>query len=340
MSTQPKVAVVILNWNGLHHLQTYLPSVLASSYPNLQVIVADNASTDNAVAWLQHQYPDLTILTSSVNLGFAGGYNYFLKHIEADYYVLLNSDVRVSVNWIEPIVSLMENDKAIAACQPKILSDTQPDYFEYAGAAGGWIDSLAYPFSRGRVFDTLEKDNGQHNDAVPVFWASGAAFFIRAEIFHDSGGFYDFYFAHQEEIDLCWRLQRKGYKIYVCPDSVVYHLGGGTLSAQSSRKAFLNYRNNLIMAARNWSWSELVWKLPVRFALDALSAWKFLCSGNPAYWTAICKAHFYVLLWILRNSKDMGKGTAIQMQGKYTGSIVWDYFIKGERYFSEIVQRN
>jgi GT2 family glycosyltransferase len=314
---------------------------MASSYPNLQIVVADNASTDNSVDWLQRNYPDLTILKSKENLGFAGGYNYFLKQVIAEYYVLLNSDVRVSVNWIEPIVSLMEKDDSVAACQPKILSSDEPDYFEYAGASGGWIDGLAYPFSRGRVFDTLEKDNGQYNDAAPVFWASGAAFFIRAEIFHRLGGFYDFYFAHQEEIDLCWRIQDDGYKIYVCPDSVVYHLGGGTLSVQSSRKVFLNYRNNLIMAARNWSWPELIWKMPVRFALDALSAWKLLFSGKPSYWLSILKAHINFIVWVFKNISGMGKGSSkVLLQGKYDGSIVWAYFILGKRYFSEIVKRN
>ena len=341
MSTQPKVAVVILNWNGLHHLQAFLPSVMASSYPNLQIIVADNASSDDSVGWVHKYYPAVTILKSEINLGFAGGYNYFLKQVEADYYILLNSDVQVSTDWIMPMVNLMEKDTAIAACQPKILSSEAPAYFEYAGASGGWMDSLAYPFSRGRIFDTVEKDEGQYNDAAPVFWASGAAFCIRAKIFHQVGGFYDFFFAHQEEIDLCWRLQTKGYKIYVCPDAVVYHLGGGTLSAQSSRKAFLNYRNNLIMAARNWTWRELVWKLPLRYALDAISAWNLFLAGKPSYWMAIFKAHIHFTLWFFRNFATIGKGDSkVHLYGNYKGSVVWSYFILGKRYFSQIVERN
>jgi GT2 family glycosyltransferase len=341
LATFPKVAVVILNWNGLPHLQRFLPSVLASSYPHLDIIVADNASTDESVSWLQSHCPTVRILQAPENLGFAGGYNYFLQKVEADYYVLLNSDVEVTPNWIQPVIALMEKDHTIAACQPKILSVENPEYFEYAGASGGWIDALAYPFSRGRVFDTTEKDEGQYNDCTPVFWASGAAFFVRAKLFHESGGFYAPFFAHQEEIDLCWRLQRMGYCMYVCPSSVVYHLGGGTLTVQSSRKMFLNYRNNLIMAVRNWPLRAWIWKLPLRYALDAVSAWKFLFSGNPSGWLAVLKAHLHFCGWFIRNIRTMGyarKGHA--KQGVYNGSVVWDYFIAGKKYFSQIVKKN
>ena len=341
LSHLPKVAVVILNWNGLTHLQRFLPSVVASSYPNLEIIVADNASTDSSLEWLDANYPNITILKGNQNLGFAGGYNFFLSQIEADYYVLLNSDVLVSQTWIEPVVELMENDQSIAACQPKILSVDQPDFFEYAGASGGWIDVLGYPFCRGRVFDTIEKDEGQYNDAFPVFWASGAAFFIRAKLFHEVGGFYEPFFAHQEEIDLCWRLQLRGYKIYVCPQAVVYHLGGGTLSVQSSRKSFLNYRNNLIMIARNSSIVTLIWKLPTRYILDAISAWKLLLYGQPSNWLAILKAHIVFIIWFMTNITVIGKGTRkTPLHGFYKGSVVWDYYLLRKRYFSQIVKRN
>ena len=341
LSVYPKVAVVILNWNGLAHLQRFIPSVVASTYPNLDIIVADNASTDQSLEWLQTNYPIIRIMTGHTNLGFAGGYNFFLKKIESDYYVLLNSDVLVSKNWIEPVIDLMEKDISIAACQPKILSADHPDHFEYAGASGGWIDKLGYPFSRGRIFDTVEKDHGQYDDPVPVFWASGAAFFIRSKLFHETGGFYEPFFAHQEEIDLCWRLQRAGYKIYACPEAIVYHLGGGTLSAQSSRKTYLNYRNNLMMLARNGSFRDLIWKLPLRYLLDAVSAWKLLLSGHPSSWFAILKAHIQCIVWMIKNGTEVGRGIGFsRLTGIYKGSVVWDYFVLGKRYFSQIVKRN
>jgi GT2 family glycosyltransferase len=340
LSHFPKVAVVILNWNGLSHLQRFLPSVVASTYPNLEIIVADNASTDSSLEWIHAVYPNIKTIKASKNLGFAGGYNFFLKLIESDYYVLLNSDVLVSANWIEPVVDLMERDSSIAACQPKVLSVDDSDFFEYAGAAGGWIDMLGYPFSRGRVFDVTEKDEGQYNDAEPIFWASGAAFFVRAKLFHEAGGFYEPFFAHQEEIDLCWRLQLMGYVIYVCPDAVVYHLGGGTLSVQSSRKVFLNYRNNLIMIARNSSLREVIWKLPLRYILDAVNAWKLLLSGLPSNWLAILQAHIQFIIWMINNRTQVGQGSgSCSLNGLYKGSVVWDYFISGKRYFSQIVKR-
>ena len=221
MLHHPSVAIVILNWNGKKFLQQFLPSVVTSTYQNKRVIVADNASTDDSIAFVQQHFNTVEILTSKENNGFAKGYNYFLKQVKADYYVLLNSDVEVEASWIEPVIELMESNQLIAACQPKILSYHNKHLFEYAGSAGGWMDTLGYPFSRGRVFDVLEEDNGQYNDAAPVFWASGAAMFMKAKLFHAMDGFDEVFFAHQEEIDLCWRLQRNGYLIYSCPQSVV-----------------------------------------------------------------------------------------------------------------------
>ena len=340
MSHLPRVAVVILNWNGLHHLRQFLPSVTASNYPNLEIIVADNASTDDSVRWLKKNQPSVKVLLSEINYGYAGGYNYFLKQVEADYYILLNSDVEVTPDWIEPVIEQMEKDPYIAAAQPKILSYTQKDHFEYAGASGGWIDTLGYPFSRGRIFDCTEKDEGQYDDAVPVFWASGAAFFVKAKLFHEAEGFEASFFAHQEEIDLCWRLQRKGYKIYVVPSSVVYHLGGGTLPSGSRQKVYLNFRNNLIMLVRNMPLSSLFWKIPLRFMLDAISAWKSLLQGNPQYWLGVFKAHIYFVRWAVMNPGKMQKVSALSMpSGLYKGSIVWQYFMTGKRYFSQIVPR-
>jgi GT2 family glycosyltransferase len=336
----PKVAVVILNYNGIGHLRQFFPSVMVSTYPNLEIVLADNCSADESLSWISATYPQVTILTSSVNHGYAGGYNFFLKQVEADYFVLLNSDVEVTKSWIEPVIELMEGDRQIAACQPKILSFHNKDEFEYAGAAGGWIDSLGYPFCRGRVFDKTEKDQGQYNDTLPVFWASGAAFFVRADLFHKAGGFNASFFAHQEEIDLCWRLQIMGYKIYVCPPSVVYHLGGGTLAPVSTQKVYLNHRNNLMMVAQHWPFRQLLWKLPVRFFLDAVHAWKLLLSGKPSYWRAVAQAHLSFASQAFKNNRLTGRSPKGEKpMGVYNGSIVWDYFVRGKKHFSEIVKR-
>ena len=336
MSQLPRVAVVILNWNGKEYLKKFLPSVCTSIYPNLEIIVADNASSDGSQEWLEHSMPSVRLLKGEKNLGFASGYNYFLKQIEADYYVLLNSDVEVAAGWIYPIIQLMEQDPSIASCQPKIRAYKDRQSFEYAGACGGWIDALGYPFSRGRIFDTLEIDNGQYENPEPVFWASGAAFFIRAKLFHEAGGFDSYFFAHQEEIDLCWRLQRMGYKVYVCPQSVVYHVGAGTLPSGSAQKVYLNFRNNLIMMVKNLPLTELLWKIPVRMILDALSAWKQLVQGQTGYFIAVLRSHISLIMWCLtrfsRPSFPYNK-----RYGWYKGSIVWQYFIKGKKYFSEII---
>ncbi|MEZ5028863.1 MAG: glycosyltransferase family 2 protein, partial [Ferruginibacter sp.] len=268
---QPSVAIVILNWNGKPFLEKFLPSVKVSAYKFKKIIVADNASTDDSVNFLQKVHPEISIIQNESNLGFAKGYNNALKKIEADYYVLLNSDVEVTPGWIEPVISLMETNKAIAACQPKILAYADKETFEYAGASGGWIDKFGYPFMRGRIFDDCEKDNGQYNDVQPCFWASGAAFFVRSSVYHQLGGLDEFFFAHQEEIDFCWRVQLAGHKVYVQPASVVYHVGGGTLPKGNSRKTFLNFRNNLIMLYKNLPTAAALWKLPFRIMLDAVS---------------------------------------------------------------------
>jgi GT2 family glycosyltransferase len=336
LTNQPSVAVVILNWNGKHFLQQFLPSVLASSYNNKRIIVADNASTDDSVSFLQTNFPQVELLLSNTNHGFAKGYNFFLQQVKSDYYVLLNSDVEVTPGWMEPVIELMESNELIAACQPKILSFHNKQEFEYAGASGGWIDALGYPFLRGRVFDAVEKDDAQYNDAAPVFWASGAAMFIKANCFHAMNGFDEFFFAHQEEIDLCWRLQRSGHLIYVCPQSIVYHVGGGTLPSGNPQKVFLNFRNNLVMVTKNLPIGELLWKLPLRFILDAVSAWKELFSGNTSYWLAVLKAHLAFLGWLMGEKKKF-KASYPVLRGWYKGSVVWKYFIQKKTLFSEIV---
>ncbi len=335
---KPFVSIVILNYNGVKYLQEFLPSVLATQYENYEVVVADNGSTDNSISFLQANFPSVKLISSTTNEGFAGGYNWALKMIQADYYVLLNSDVAVTPNWISPMVDLLEQDKNNAACQPKLLSYKQPTLFEYAGAAGGWIDSFGYPFSRGRVFDVCEQDEKQYEDNAAIFWASGAAMMIRSNIFHDLGGFDAQFFAHQEEIDLCWRIQLAGYKIFCCPSAIVYHVGAGTLP-RGGRKVFLNFRNNLIMLCKNLPLSELLWKLPFRLALDAISAWKGLLSGDTYFFTAIVKAHFALFGYIVSGKVHRSKSpkSLISLKGVYAGSLVFQYFIKKKQFFKKIV---
>lgn len=335
----PSVAIVILNWNGRKFLEQFLPSVLASTYVNKQVIVADNASTDDSIVFLQQQYPSIEIIQNESNDGFARGYNMALKKVTADYYILLNSDVEVKANWIEPVITLMESDPLIAACQPKILSHSNRSFFEYAGAAGGWIDKFGYPFTRGRIFDDCEQDNGQYDSVEQCFWASGAALFIKAKLYHEAGGFDELFFAHQEEIDLCWRLQLAGYKIFVQPASVVYHVGGGTLPKGNSRKTFLNFRNNLLMLYKNLPWRSACWKIPVRLLLDAIAAWKALLTADAGFFLAVIKAHTHFIKWILfsKRSKSVFLKSKDGFSGWYNRSIVWQYFIKKKRTFSEII---
>lgn len=335
----PSVAVVILNWNGKKYLQQFIPSLLASTYPHKRIIVADNASTDDSVAFLKEYFPEVEILINTSNEGFAKGYNFALKRVESDYYVLLNSDVEVTPQWIEPIINLMQTDMSIGACQPKLRSYSNGRQFEYAGASGGWIDNLGYPFSRGRIFDIVEDDNAQYDDAVPCFWASGAALFVRAKLYHQLGGLDEYFFAHQEEIDFCWRLQLAGYKVYVQPASVVYHVGGGTLPKENNLKVFLNFRNNLVMLAKNLTFREAVWKIPLRLALDAVAAWKGLFGGNAGYFMAICRAHVQFVLWILfyQRKSIFPASKKGKLEGVYHGSAIWQHFVKGKTRFSEIV---
>jgi GT2 family glycosyltransferase len=335
----PSTAIVILNWNGKGFLEKFLPAVLASTYANRQVYVADNASTDDSVQFLKTHYPQVSIIENSSNEGFAKGYNSALKHVNADIYILLNSDVEVTPGWIEPVIELMGSDSSIAACQPKILAYGNKAQFEYAGASGGWIDHLGYPFMRGRIFEDREMDHGQYDDATPCFWASGAALFIRADAFHAMGGFDEYFFAHQEEIDLCWRLQLAGYKVFVQPASVVYHVGGGTLPTGNSLKTFLNFRNNLVMLSKNLPFAAALWKIPFRILLDIVSALRGLLSGDGGYFFAICKAHFHFAGWLFKGRKAGRRGVKSHenLPGWYKGSVVWAYFIQKKKTFLEII---
>lgn len=274
------------------------------------------------------------------NYGFAGGYNEALKLVRSDYYILLNSDVEVEPGWVESMIILMESGKNIAACQPKILSYYNKKLFEHAGACGGWMDTLGYAFARGRVFDICEEDKGQYDVNEKIFWASGAALCIRAERFHEMNGFDSYLFAHMEEIDLCWRLQRKGYAVYCCPASVVYHVGGGTLPKTNSRKTYLNFRNNFIILLKNFTITEALWKIPLRIILDWVFAFKSLLQKDSASFKAIFKAHADVFKWMRvkhRYQKNPSKKLT-SIPGVYPGSIIWAYFIKGKKHFSEIVK--
>jgi GT2 family glycosyltransferase len=335
-----KVAVVILNWNGIKFLQKFLPSVLNHNPHYSQIIVADNNSSDDSVDYLKRNYPQIQIVKNNVNGGFAKGYNDALKQIQATYYVLLNSDVEVTGNWIEPIITLMDSDKNIAACQPKIKSYYNKDFFEYAGAAGGFIDKYGYPFCRGRLFDLVEKDYGQYDNVREIFWATGACMFIRSELFHQLNGFDEDFFAHMEEIDLCWRLKNRGYKILFSPNSTVYHVGGGTLDKANPQKTYLNFRNNLWLLCKNHRDSKLYITLFMRMVFDGVAGIKFLVSGQFLHFVSVIKAHisFYASLKkIIRKRKCLeSEIKCYSTSDMYQGSLVIDYFVKNKKTFSEI----
>jgi len=333
----PKVAVVILNWNGRFFLEQFLSSVYNSSYPNLEVVVGDNASSDDSLEFVRENFPKVSIIENDQNYGFAGGYNRVLSQVSADYFVLLNSDVEVSPHWIEPVIRLMESDPTIAAAQPKLRAYHHKHLFEYAGAAGGFIDRFGYPFCRGRIFDEVEQDHTQYNTATEIFWASGAALFIRTDKWFESGGLDADFFAHQEEIDLCWRLKNSGYKIMYCPESVVYHVGGGTLNAESPFKTYLNFRNNLVMIQKNMPAFRAYVVIAIRFVLDFLSLIKFVIDGKTKNAKAISKAHVNFLRNFRKNhQKRLKSFDKINTAGWYRGSIVFDFFVLGKRVFSKL----
>lgn len=285
------LAIVILNWNGKTWLEKFLPNVISHS-GNTEIYVIDNFSDDDSVSFLRSDFPAVKIIENDKNYGFAGGYNEGLKKIEASYYCLLNSDVEVTENWIGPVLYLFQKDSQIAAIQPKILSYNNKQDFEYAGAGGGMIDNLGYPYCRGRIFDDVEKDKGQYNDETEIFWASGCCLFIRSKDYWEQNGFDERFFAHQEEIDLCWRLKNSGKKIFYTGQSTVYHVGGGTLDRQSSRKTFLNIRNNLSMMLKNLPFPNLIWVLFFRMVLDGAAAFYLAYKNGISHLWAVLHAHF------------------------------------------------
>ena len=335
-----KVAIVILNWNGVKMLTRFLPTVLDYSRNEAVVYVADNASTDNSVEVLKKHFPEVRLVLLDKNWGFAEGYNKAFEQIEAEYYVLLNSDVEVTHHWLTPLIEFMDNRPDVAACQPKLLSESNHDAFEYAGACGGFVDRYGYPFCRGRVFDTVENDDGQYDYAAEVLWATGACMMVRAADYKAAGGFDARFFAHNEEIDLCWRLRLMGRKIFCIPDSAVYHIGGGTLPKNNPMKTYLNFRNNLTMLYKNLSDGELHHVMRVRAVLDYVAALQALLSGRTGDFKAILRGRRAFKQWlpdyreVRRSVQSMRKVDSVT--GIYRRSILWQYYAKGHKKFSQI----
>ena len=337
-----KTAIVILNWNGVKMLTRFLPNVLDYSRDEATVYVADNASTDNSIEILKKHFPEVKIIVLEKNWGFAEGYNKALEQINAEYYVLLNSDVEVPHHWLTPLIEIMDNHPEAAACQPKLLSESNRDAFEYAGACGGFIDRYGYPFCRGRMFNTVENDDGQYDYATEVLWATGACMVIRAADFKQQGGFDARFFAHSEEIDLCWRLRLSGRKIYCIPDSFVYHIGGGTLPKNNPMKTYLNFRNNLTMLYKNLPDNELRHVMRMRTLLDYVAAFQALLAGRKGDFKAILKGRKAFKQWLpeykeIREKIQNGRQTA-DITGIYRRSILWQYYAKGHKKFSELDQ--
>ncbi|HYF67935.1 MAG TPA: glycosyltransferase family 2 protein [Ohtaekwangia sp.] len=327
-------AVVILNYNGENLLKQFLPSVIQHS-ENAEVIVADNGSTDESIRVLEAQFPAVRVIKLGHNYGFCGGYNRALKQVQADYYVLLNSDIEVTPKWLTPMVDLLDKNNDMATVQPKILSYSKRNYFEYAGAAGGLIDSFGYPFCRGRIFDHAEEDDNQYNDIRPVFWSTGACMMIRAEMYHRFNGLDEDFFAHMEEIDLCWKIHRAGQKVMYCGHSTVYHLGAGTLNYLNPRKTYLNFRNGLFLVYRHFSSLDLLVKFPVRIGLDWLAGLVFLLKGQHEHAKAVLDAHADFLKHL---NRERQKRRALHRDFPryddnmiYKGSIVFDFFILKKR---------
>ena len=330
-----KTAIVILNWNGKKLLEQFLPSIVNFSSKEAEVYVADNASTDTSLSFIKQHYPSVKIITNNVNGGYAKGYNDALLNIEADIYCLINSDVEVTDNWLKPVLNVFNDDENTAIIQPKILDYKDKTKFEYAGAGGGFIDLFGYPYCRGRVFNNLEIDNNQFNDTSDIFWASGACFFIRSVVFHELNGFDEDYFAHQEEIDLCWRTQNRGFKIKYVGESTVFHVGGATLQETNPHKTFLNFRNSLLNVVKNVPTKWFLFVVFSRLILDGIAGVKFFIEFRPIHTWAIIKAHFSFykkLPTFLKKRKKLNKNPNYNLHT----SIVWQYFILGRKKFDNL----
>jgi GT2 family glycosyltransferase len=345
MVNNKKVIIVILNWNGTELLRKYLPSVIQHSHdPDVSVVVADNGSTDGSVKFVSEYFPSVKTIQLDKNYGFAGGYNEVLKQIDADYFVVLNNDVEVTPNWIEPCIERMESSKNILVVQPKVLSYNQRDRFEYAGATGGFIDKYGYPFCRGRILNIVEKDEDQYNQPTPIFWATGACLFVKAKFLIEMGGFDPDFWAHMEEIDFCWRVKNRGFSVWYEPRSIVYHLGGGTLNYDNPKKIYLNFRNNLLMLLKNLPKGRLFYILFCRMVLDGIAAIRFLAGFNGKAFLAVLKAHIF---FYSNFSKFMEKRRNLlplvikpQHPEVFHGSIMLRFFIQGKRKFTDLKFKN
>jgi len=330
-----KVAIVILNWNGLSHLKTFLPTVVEQSTGH-SIFIIDNGSSDGSAAWINENYPKIITILNGDNFGFCKGYNEGLNQIDSTYFALLNSDVEVTEGWLDPILRLLDTDSNVVAVQPKILSYTDKSQFEYAGAGGGHIDWLGYPFCRGRIFDFVEEDKGQYNDTTEIFWASGACMFIRADLFREMGGFDETFFAHMEEIDICWRLKNEGYKVMYCGESTVYHLGGGTLHKTNAFKTFLNYRNGLLLLYKNLPQKRLFSTILIRLLLDGISGIRHLLRLEFSFVGAILKAHRALYTYIYLSEVKRSNFSNTETSPILYKSIVWEYFIKAKKRYSDL----
>lgn len=337
-TTETQVTVVILGWNGKKFLEQFLPSVVQfSAFPNVEVVYADNASDDDSVAFVRNHFPSVRIIQNIENKGFAGGYNDALKQVQAKYYVLLNQDVEVTENWLSPVIDFLENNPSFAAAQPKLLAFHDRNSFEYAGASGGFVDYLGYAFCRGRIFESIEKDEAQYDDITPVFWASGACFFVRSEIYWQLEGLDEDFFAHQEEIDLCWRIHNAGFQVAAVPQSVVYHVGGGSLPQGSSRKTYLNFRNNLFLLLKNLPLSRLLWVLPFRLTLDGVAVLQsILKNKNFKDLKSVWNAHIDFYKWFPVMLKKRHKTNPSVPNTMYGNAIIIRYFLSGKKKFSEL----
>lgn len=332
-----KTAVVILNYNGEKLLQQFLPSVIAHTR-QARIIVADNGSTDGSIKLIKDQFPTVEVIALDTNYGFCGGYNKALRQVNSEYYVLLNSDVEVTPNWLEPMVQLLGKNASIAAVQPKILTYHQKDQFEYAGAGGGFIDSLGYPFCRGRIFNFTEKDTGQYNDTREVFWASGACLVIRSEVYHHLGGLDETFFAHMEEIDLCWKIHRMGKQVYYCGSGTVYHVGAGTLPRNNPRKTYYNFRNGLSLIYKHLPDNQLWYKLPIRILFDIIAALKFVVEGHAQDGKAVYRAirDFLKAKSALKTERiSLRNQFPFNMKQVYKGVVIFDYYLFGRKSISE-----
>lgn len=339
----PKVAIAILNYNGIHLLQKYLP-VIAEHHAHQDIYIIDNASKDESIKWIQQHYPEIHIIQNKENYGFAKGYNEGLKHIEADYYVLMNNDIRTTAHWLEPIIEWMEKNESAAVCMPKLLDDTHPEKFEYAGACGGFIDMLGYPFCRGRIFLSVENDEQQYDEISEIFWATGACMVIKSKVFWEAGGFDEDFFAHMEEIDLCWRIKNIGYKIYVYPFSKVYHLGGGTLHKIKPQKTYLNFRNSLLTLLKNHPEKNLFLKILFRLKLDGVAGLKFLLEGHGKHTIAVIQAHFYFYrhfkkFWRKRKQFEKTHNVQYCFSPVLNESIVVAHYLRNIKKYSDIEKK-